>query len=124
MSLEVESSLSQSTSRRTIVRTGAKLAYAAPLVAASMGVRSAGAVPVSTSCDTGYELINGACFEIITPDGCPNACIAYGAVTGSENYLCGSLTSDSCSTTQACPPGEACSLFNGEQSPGSCIKPC
>jgi hypothetical protein len=48
VSFEVEPSLSQSTSRRSIVKTGAKLAYAAPLVAASMTLHTAGATPVSS----------------------------------------------------------------------------
>ena len=47
MSSEVDLSLSHRTSRRTIVRTGAKLGYAAPLVAASMHVHAASAAPVS-----------------------------------------------------------------------------
>jgi hypothetical protein len=50
MSFEVKQSLS----RRTIVRTGTKLAYAAPLLAASVGTRSAVAsVPVSGPTFTG-----------------------------------------------------------------------
>ena len=40
-------SINRATSRRTVVRTGAKLAYAAPLVAASLGTRSIGAGAVS-----------------------------------------------------------------------------
>jgi len=62
MSFEPESNLY----RRSIVRTGAKLMYAAPLVAASMSVHSAGATPVS-----GAELIcSTSCHLVLTrPDG-------------------------------------------------------
>ena len=40
---KIADSFAASTSRRTIVRTGAKLAYAAPLVAASTALAGGGA---------------------------------------------------------------------------------
>jgi hypothetical protein len=51
--------------RRTVVRTGAKLAYAAPLVAASIGTRSAGATAVSG----GAVTCAGFSFKLTHVDG-------------------------------------------------------
>ena len=42
--LGIDEQLSRGTTRRTVVTTGAKLAYAAPLVAASVGLTASGAL--------------------------------------------------------------------------------
>ena len=68
MSFEVEPSLSQSTSRRAIIRTGARLAYAAPLVAASMHVHGASASPVVSGGPCTPKNCTGLCGNV--SDGC------------------------------------------------------
>ena len=127
MSFEVEPSLSQRTSRRTIVRTGARLAYAAPLVAASTRLtagltRAEGAS--FPACTGVYELINGGCFETVLHADfreCSHfECEVTGGVDGSENFLCFTpLATTPCHTNSDCPSGQACL-------PGWdwCIAPC
>jgi hypothetical protein len=44
--LSLDEQLKQGTTRRTVVTTGAKLAYAAPLVAATVGLTASGALAV------------------------------------------------------------------------------
>ena len=126
MSFEVDPSLSQSTSRRTIVRTGVKLAYAAPLVAASMSVRPAGATPVSgPTCAAGYLLINGGCFKTAAGfadfGSCPNGCGGLACnVDGSSGCVCfGASTTTICYATSQCDSGQACDM--GQK---VCLLPC
>ena len=64
------------TTRRTIVRTGAKLAYAAPLVAASMTLHTVSATPVSS----GGGTCEGYVFKVTLMDGsvlCSNVVHEY-----------------------------------------------
>jgi hypothetical protein len=71
------------TSRRTIVKTGTKMAYAAPNVAASMKLGTQGASaasPVLSSC----ELL---CQSFTYGDGCSYAdCVANTCEAGGLNY--------------------------------------
>jgi len=74
-------------------------------------------------CATGYERVNGVCFEISNDRPCTNQsddCFSQGSVDGSFNYLCATSHYDhECSTNAQCPAGEAC-----QQADGSCISPC
>jgi hypothetical protein len=56
--------LSSRTSRRTVVKTGVKLAYAVPLVAASFKLTASGAL--AAVCPPGYERVE--------EEGGPNCC--------------------------------------------------
>jgi hypothetical protein len=61
---ELTDALSTGTTRRTIVKTGAKLAYAAPLVAATIKLSAQGALAtVSGGCSATYQ-ISGFPFQI------------------------------------------------------------
>jgi hypothetical protein len=66
--LSIDEQLSRGTTRRTVVTTGAKLAYAAPLVAASFGLTARGALaacggvtPLSFTGVDGDPLCCGCC---------------------------------------------------------------
>ena len=86
-----------STSRRTIVRTGAKLAYAAPLVAVTMKMNSSTANAQRISGPT------DACFHSAgTGGGCKGACTSVGDGLGKPcSEICGDGKS-----TGACPVGQ------------------
>jgi hypothetical protein len=106
MSLEDLTTLT--TTRRTIAKTGAKLAYAAPIVAASMKLSTGGAAAVS----------GGACTAASTCGGEPSACdgnvacscgaTADGSTACFQWNVAG--TGGSCSASDPCPSGEACIL--------------
>lgn len=81
------------TTRRTIVRTGAKLAYAAPVVAVSMKLNTAGATKISPVDFCGHSVgINGGCMPACTSNG----------FTGKQ---CGKLCGDG-QSEGGCPVGQ------------------
>ena len=85
---------SSTTTRRRVVKTGAKIAYAAPLVAASMHLsRSSGLAvsPVGGDVCAHSIGING---------GCMGACAAAGCTGNVCNDICGNGQNPG-----ACPPG-------------------
>jgi hypothetical protein len=51
--------LSSGTTRRSIIKTGAKLAYAAPIIAATMKLDTAGALAAVSGEPVGFELCTG-----------------------------------------------------------------
>jgi hypothetical protein len=122
MSFEVEPSLSRSTSRRTIVRTGAKLAYAAPLVAASMRMQSAGANGVISggpTCEAGSVLVHGGCFRYGLD--CESVCGDKWFLIDPPIAVCavGSIRGVACNNNDDCPVGQACDdIFL------TCVTPC
>jgi hypothetical protein len=62
--MEVEDRLNNRVSRRTVVGTGAKLAYAAPIVAASFKLTASGALAQAQTCLPDYtyiEILNDCC---------------------------------------------------------------
>ena len=108
------------TTRRAVLRTGVRLAYAAPVVAASMRLSagSAGAQVSGPVCPGGHILLNGGCFEIANA-GCGATCLGVsGAVEGSSSFLCVIGTSRLCTTSADCPAGEACAAG------AVCVAPC
>ena len=97
------------TTRRTIVKTGAKLAYAAPLVAASFKLSSRGAgaavsfelCKVDGSCDNQNNTCGDAIGEFCgclptTESGDSSFCIQHGP--------CG----QTCASSSECPSGTRC----------------
>ena len=69
--LSIDEQLSRGTTRRTVVTTGAKLAYAAPLVAATVALTGGsalavcgGATPFSLTGTGGEELCCGCCSQV------------------------------------------------------------
>jgi hypothetical protein len=119
VSFEVEPSLSQSTSRRTIDKTGAKLAYAAPLVAASMRMHSAsanGVVSGPPTCAAGEALDDGRCF--LAYPNCGSCGVGFYGVAagGSDINFCTPTYptgGQSCSHTADCPAGQWCAIVDG-----------
>ena len=72
-SVEIGEHLSKSTTRRTVVRTGVRLAYAAPIVAASFALTASGALAL---CPGGFT-------EVVTKDG-PQCCTCASTVISYE----------------------------------------
>lgn len=110
-------------SRRTIVRTGAKLAYAAPLVAASfrLGSDQSAAQVASAMCE-GQD-----CFSPITCGGSTScACREIGGVSFClQDVFCSSAPN--CSTSSDCGAGSICvpsmqNCCSGDN--GKCLRPC
>jgi hypothetical protein len=121
MSFEVEPFLSRSRSRRTIVRTGAKLAYAAPLVAASMRLGQAGATAIVSepTCELGSVLVHGGCFRYGLD--CESVCGDKWFLKDPPIAVCavGSVAGMACNNNDDCPVGQACEdLFL------TCVTPC
>lgn len=76
---QLDESLATATTRRTVLKTGAKLAYAAPIVAMSFQVSQRGAGAVTP--------VGGGCFHSINAQegklsGCQEACTAAANCTG------------------------------------------
>jgi hypothetical protein len=96
---ELEKVASSRLTRRTIVSTGTKLAYAAPVVAASMKLSTSSAFATHTP---GHEA-EGECFHSIEP-GCKPACKAG---TGSDAIADVNDNSDPCEQvcSELCPIG-------------------
>jgi hypothetical protein len=95
------------TTRRTIVRTGAKLAYAAPLVAATMklGAEGAGAqVQASPVCRPGASCTSVG--ELVPCDG--SNCFCVRTFSGSSACVENVFGSGACPDTGQCPDGEVC----------------
>jgi hypothetical protein len=124
---ERTTTLPVSTTRRTVVKTGVKLAYASPLVAVStkLGTHGAAAAISGGSCSAGYELVHGGCFKIARflddRTTCGAACrYSPGSVDGSGNYLCANVDfSARCNSNADCPTGQACQV-----AVHVCISPC
>jgi hypothetical protein len=93
----IEQQLETNITRRRIIGTGAKLAYAAPLVAASFKVSKAAAQVVSGEC------IAGTCSA---PTICGDRCACR---TVAEGNIC--LQQQRCSDLQTCPTGTCPSGF-------------
>jgi hypothetical protein len=80
----------------------------------------------SCTCPSGYESLNGGCFQIPDPSFpfCGSDCAkgAFGSIDGSGNFLCAKITSSLCPSTSDCPLGSACQLM---ASPGGrCLAQC
>ena len=92
--------LESSVTRRRVVGTGVKLAYAAPIVAASFKLNSAAAHTVSAGC------VAGTCLE---PNLCGERCgcrTADGASLCLQQLRCSEA--DICETSATCPEGYVC----------------
>ena len=118
-------------SRRTIVKTGVKLAYAAPLVAASFRL-SAGAVGAQTVspgiCTFGFFCGDPPNFFICgtDPRGISSQCNCY-ETDGGTGVACGAriciTAGGTCTVSDDCPAGSFCS-FNTCCGNGACIPDC
>src|SRR5215208_3750317 len=99
VSIDLEDQIADSPTRRTIVKTGVKLAYAAPIVAASFKVSAVNAqAPISPPPQEG-------CFHSTgTNGGCMPTCTDLAGFTGAQ---CGVI----CGTGQSTG---ACSVGQGE----------
>lgn len=122
--IDLSEHLDSSTSRRKIVTTGAKVAYAAPVVAASFKLSQAGASAVSPNgpckafvcedppcVDNGDILKNCYCFELVERPGnglCLGNFYCVGATECKSDADCGAghcVTNTCCGTgKQLCAP--------------------
>jgi hypothetical protein len=78
--------------------------------------------PTPLSCPSGYELLNGACFEIAVDGGSncfPECTAAYTSIDGTSNSLCGHLGFTTCQNTSECPSEQVCS-----RTANFCIQQC
>jgi hypothetical protein len=92
--IDLEDQTADSPTRRTIVKTGVKLAYVAPIVAASFKVSGVNAQTISP--------IKDNCFHSTgTNGGCMPACTSAGLTGDQCNDICGNGQ-----TPGACPVGE------------------
>ena len=123
---EITGRLSTSTTRRTVVKTGAKLAYAAPLVAASFklaelktiaqtasGVQDPVCIGTRDGCNSGGCGPGGSCICTVTPEGgvfcfsqfCGPACTSSAQCVdgnGVQNGLCSTNTGGCCNGQGDC----------------------
>ena len=113
----IESLTSTGTTRRTIVKTGAKLAYAAPLVAASikLSVHSAkAAISPGQTCSNPFDpvtcaLAPGDCRGcLVGSECCPAICTVSAE---GDNFCIGGQPNpafDGCTDSGVCPGGYRC----------------
>jgi hypothetical protein len=94
------------TSRRTIAKTGAKLAYAAPVVAATMqlsGQMGAAASPI-------HECNEGVICGQVTGSGCGDGCNCTTSTSGSRTcyQITNPCPTQSCTSDSDCGAGSFC----------------
>ena len=125
---ELVDRLESQTTRRTIVKTGAKLAYAAPLVAATLKTDALTASAQRVSPIAGGTCAGDfSCGEVPDPCGANEfgTCYCFGnterqGVCGS-NESCAALSS--CTTSEDCPNGSHCAVNTCCGEP-VCIEDC
>ena len=103
---EITRHLGASTTRRTVVKTGAKLAYAAPILAASFKLSGRSALAVS-GLDCGTPTRCGA----PSFGSCPNNCFCASNADGGEDCVIGGVPAGglvTCSSGAGCQPGQVC----------------
>jgi len=81
---EIARSLSQRSTRRTVVKTGTRLAYAAPLVALSFKLSSRGAL---AACPATYQLVTVG-FPPDSPQCCRCNCTISDVIFDAANGTC------------------------------------
>lgn len=101
--------LDAQTTRRTIVKTGAKIAYAAPLVAASFKLQSAMAQSISNQHP---ECVGATCASFIQCSSSNGDCVCITTPVG--GFCVPGSTSCSiigpCDANNACPDGSVCAI--------------
>jgi hypothetical protein len=116
---ELEEKLTTATTRRSVVKTGVKLAYAAPLVAASfkLSARGAGAQTLSPTEEEACNHSNGL------NGGCMGACTSSDAADtcGSGGNFCDGVDIDPDSPSGQGPCQEFCPSGQGGENP--CCNP-
>ena len=124
--------LEDKTTRRTVVKTGAKIAYVAPAVAASfkMSAMSAGAQRASPvagceqfNCGTVIDFCNEDVFCALFNRP---ACVCTDSLEGTELcgdwcFACGAGTGQGCTSSRTCPTGWHCTTTCCGN---YCIPPC
>jgi hypothetical protein len=113
------------TTRRTIVATGAKLAYAAPLVATSLRLST---LNVAATHSPGHVCKGEICESVVF--GCDGdlGCVCFLTVENTgfchRGQSCEGL--QSCDSSADCPAGYACSIATccGPEQGQICIQPC
>ena len=74
-------------------------------------------------CPSGYESIDGACYQITGPGfpACPRDCRTAGSIVQTGNFLCVSYTGPNCDANSFCGPGLVCQ-YGGTT--GRCASAC
>ena len=114
-----ERRLGTSTTRRTVVKSGATIAYAAPIVAASfhLGARAVGAQLLSGPgvCDgiEPFDCAGSGSYLQCCANANGSACIetTEGSLVCITNWTCGTF-GNNCTSSALCPAGTACVLRN------------
>ena len=107
--IDLEDRITEATTRRTVITTGVKLAYAAPIVAASFQLRTASAQePMSGNPNPGC--IGATCATFIPCATNPD-CVCTTTSTGGGFCIPGSTQCASlvpCAADLSCPAGSFC----------------
>ena len=117
---EITRHLGASTTRRTVVKTGVKIAYAAPIVAASFKLSTVRASHVSGGCD------GVCCADTATFTSCgAGGCYCFQTTEGTTACHLGGQSCTligPCTTSSDCPNGTHCSAESF--CPGTCLRGC
>jgi hypothetical protein len=119
---ETRDRLLHSTTRRKVIKSGVKLAYAAPLVAGSIKLSESGALAALSggpfTCPAGAVDVCGPYTACGTTSG-NNPCVCHRTASGAT--LCGGF--GACRPGEECNSDEDCGVIvsaHGEAAPGFC----
>lgn len=101
--------LQHSTTRRTVVKTGAKLAYAAPIVAASFSLASQRAAAAVSGANPNPECAAATCTTFVECSSTNADCVCTSTSSGGGFCVPGST---SCTVTGDCGAGFSCPADN------------
>jgi hypothetical protein len=108
--IDLEDRIADSPTRRTVVKTGVKLAYVAPIVAASFKLREASAQEVMSPGNPNPECRGATCGNFIpcatNPDCICTTTAAGGGFCVPGSTQCAGLAD--CAADLSCPAGNVC----------------
>jgi len=108
--IDLEDQIADSPTRRTVVKTGVKLAYATPIVAASFKLRNASAQEVMSPGNPNPEC-RGATCETFIPCAANPDCVCTTTAAGGGFCIPGSTQCAGladCAADLSCPAGSVC----------------
>jgi hypothetical protein len=100
--IDIEDRIADSPTRRTVVKTGVKLAYVTPIVAASFKLREASAQEVMSPGNPNPECRGATCGNFI-PCGPGGGCVCFSTSSGGGFCATGS---NPCAELVTCPGGQ------------------
>jgi len=126
--IDLESQIATSTTRRTVVKTGAKLAYAAPVLAASFRLSQMGAMAAVSGNVCPPNLICGVQPEECDSPGDDTGVCSQVKSVEADSCICGNdACGPACSTDADCQkyaPGAICQAPDTGCCGQACIAPC